>query len=282
LKRLEELKEEVRRGRENIENIKKRDVEWEKRWKELEERDRRIEDELVEKVMERWEERRREAEGCPSEESMDKRSRSERESGTYRKGSRTGSMGTIWSEDRLSNKEVEKVRKWVKEKEREERKGNIILREVTMPVEIEGERKKRQEWVKELIKNKVGVECDVGEVRKSGPVIVAKIINEEGKKDIMKKKYKLKREKLFIENDLSYEERKVQEKMNRWAKGKMSIGIEVKLGRGRVKIRDRWIAWEDIEREEREKEEMRREERERSQREESLSGEIGRMRQDFG
>jgi len=35
-------------------------------------------------------------------------------------------MGTIWSEDRLCNKEVEKVRKWVNERERErdrEREG---------------------------------------------------------------------------------------------------------------------------------------------------------------
>jgi len=107
-----------------------------------------------------------------------------------------------------------------------------------MPLEVEGEKKKRQEWVKELIKNKIGVECEVGEVRKSGPVIVVKIINEERKRDIMRQKYKLKGEQMYIENDLSYKERKVQEKMNTWAKGKRSIGIEVKLGRGRVKIRD--------------------------------------------
>jgi len=83
----------------------------------------------------------------------------------------------------------------------------------------------------------------------------------------MGRKYKLKGEKMFIENDLSFEERKIQEKMNRWANGKRSIGIEVKVGRGRIKIRDRWITWEEIEREEREREERAREEWEKARRE---------------
>jgi len=168
------------------------------------------------------------------------------------------------------------------EREREERKGNIILRRVTMSEVIAGERKKRQEWLKELINNKLGVVCEVGEVRKSGPVIVAKIIGEEGKKEIMKNKYKLKGENLFIENDLSFEDRKVQEKLSRWARGKRSEGIEIKVGRGRVKIRNRWITWEDIEKEGRirgEREEIAREERVKARQE---IGEKGRESQSFG
>jgi len=191
-------------------------------------------------------------------------------------------VSTNWSEDRLSNKEVVKVRKWVKEREREERKDNIILRGVTMPVEVEGERKKKQVWMKGLLYNKLGVVCEIGEVRKSGPVIVAKIIGEAGKREIMSKKYKLKGEKIFIENDLSFEERKIQEKMNIWARGKRSVGIEVKLGRGRVKIRDRWIAWEDIEREERVREGIIREVRAKVQRNIEGNGEEEGGNQNFG
>jgi len=55
----------------------------------------------------------------------------------------------------------------------------------------------------------------VREVRRSGPVIVTRIEGEERKKEIMKNKYKLKGERIFIKNDLIYEERKVQEKMGR-------------------------------------------------------------------
>jgi len=148
-----------------------------------------------------------------------------------------------------------------------------------MPEVIAGERKKRQEWLKELLNNKLGVLCEVGEVRKSGPVIVAKIVGEEGKKEIMKNKYKLKGKNLFIENDLSFENRKVQEKLSRWARGKKSEGIEVKVGRGRG-----GIAWEEIEREERirgEREEIAREKRARVKARREI-GEEGRESQNFG
>jgi len=47
-------------------------------------------------------------------------SRSQRRAFSSREGSRYESLGTVWSEDRLSSKEVEKIRKWVEEKERTE------------------------------------------------------------------------------------------------------------------------------------------------------------------
>lgn len=65
---------------------------------------------------------------------------------------------------------------------------------------------------------------------------MVKIENNEKRKEIMKNKYKLKGEKIFIENDLSQEERKTQEKINRQAKEKKEKGEEVKVGMGRVKI----------------------------------------------
>jgi len=67
----------------------------------------------------------------------------------------------------------------------------------------------------------------------------------------MRNKYKLKGERIFMENDLTYEERKVQEKMGRWAREKRAGGMEVKVRRGRLKIGSRWVTWEEIERERR-------------------------------
>jgi len=68
-------------------------------------------------------------------------------------------------------------------------------------------------------------------------VIIVKIEDEEGNKEIMKNKNKLKGDRLFIENGLSFEERKIQEKISKWAKDKRSRGTEVRVGRGRVRIR---------------------------------------------
>jgi len=210
----------------------------------------------------------------------------ERDRGLSREGSGYGSTGTIWSEDRLSSREVERVRKWVNEREREGRKENVVIRGVEMPEEVTSEKKRRIEWVKGLIRNKIGVECEISDVKKSGPVIVVRIVGEEGKKKVMSNKYKLKGGNMFIENDLSYEERKVQEKMNRWAKEKRAEGVEVKVGRGRLRLRGKWIGWEEIEREEREKrkEELvrRGEERERKEGREEDHGRLGEEERNFG
>lgn len=46
-------------------------------------------------------------------------------------------------------------------------------------------------------------------------MIVARIENEEKKKEIMANKNRLRGERVYIENDLSWEERKVQERINR-------------------------------------------------------------------
>lgn len=74
------------------------------------------------------------------------------------------------------------------------------------------------------------------ECRNSGPVIVAKFENEEKKKEVMRNKNKLKEDNIFIENDLSWEERKQQEKINRWAREKRGKEVEVKIGLDRVRL----------------------------------------------
>lgn len=61
-------------------------------------------------------------------------------------------------------------------------------------------------------------------------------------------KNKLKGEKIFIENDLSWEERKIQEKMNRWVREKREKRFQVRIGLGRIRIGEIWRAWSDIER----------------------------------
>jgi len=56
----------------------------------------------------------------------------------------------------------------------------------------------------------------------------------------MKIKNKLKGDNLFITNDLNFEERKVQEKLSRWAKERRSKEMEIKISRGRAKYRGKW------------------------------------------
>jgi len=54
--------------------------------------------------------------------------------------------------------------------------------------------------------------------RESSAVIILKLEREKVIKEIMKNKYRIKGDKIYIENDLTWEERKIQEKINRCAK----------------------------------------------------------------
>jgi len=68
-------------------------------------------------------------------------------------------------------------------------------------------------------------------------VEVVRLESEEEKKEVMRNKYRLKGENIFIKNDLSWEERNVQVKINRWVKKQKMKGLEVKVGVGRVRVK---------------------------------------------
>lgn len=53
---------------------------------------------------------------------------------------------------------------------------------------------------------------------------------------------------------MTWEERKTQERINKWAKEERSKGGDIKIGRGKVKVNGVWKFWDDMEKENREKE----------------------------
>jgi len=115
-----------------------------------------------------------------------------------------------------------------------------------LPKEVEKDWKRGREWATEFIREKIGVECKPVSCRESGAVLVVKLENDETKKEIMRNKYKLKGGKIFIENDLSWEERRTQGEINKWAKVQKEKGIEVKIGIGRMKVKGKWRYWTEI------------------------------------
>jgi len=62
-----------------------------------------------------------------------------------------------------------------------------------------------------------------------------KLGNEE-EKEVMRKKNRLKRDQIFIENDLTWEEKKIQERI--WVKERRNKGEDVKVGFGKVRERN--------------------------------------------
>lgn len=68
-------------------------------------------------------------------------------------------------------------------------------------------------------------------------MIIVRLENKEVKKEMMRNKFKLKGEKIFIENNLSWEKRKIQEKINRSIKKQKEKSLEVKVGLARVRVK---------------------------------------------
>jgi len=174
--------------------------------KELEERIKGLEKEmtkLVEWVRGEW---AKSNEGEEERDSNSVGSRSRSSVNSVYSGTRYGSeesFGEASGGSGLSMKEIEKIKRWVGDKEREERKCNIVMRGIRIPKEAEKDWKRAREWAMELIREKIGVECKVISCRESGAVVVVKLESEEIKKEIMRNKHKLKGGRVFIENDLS-------------------------------------------------------------------------------
>lgn len=69
-----------------------------------------------------------------------------------------------------------------------------------------------------MIKEKIGIECKVINCWNSGTVIIVKLQSEKREREIMRNKHRLKGDMIFIENDLSWKKRRIQERINRWVK----------------------------------------------------------------
>lgn len=224
-KEKEERKQDRKESRQDIDGIMGR-------MREIEERFRIIEEEWREwkiKERERAVETDALGEGSEGQEEVESIAGGRRSACSHISYRSTRSCG---NESRLSDREVGRLKRWVTEKDREERKKNIVIKGIKIPKDIEGDRKGSEKWIEDWIKTKIGVDMKVEGYRVSGTVLVVKIESEDRKKEIMSNKNKLKGERIFIENDLSWEERKIQEKMNRWAKEKKRERIS---GKNRIR-----------------------------------------------
>ncbi|XP_014229659.1 golgin subfamily A member 6-like protein 2 [Trichogramma pretiosum] len=155
----------------------------------------------------------------------------------------------------LSQKEVVQMKRMVNEKDREERRMNIVIKG------MKGVGANVKEEIEKMLKSKLDIEIKMEAAWKSGQVIVGKCSKWEQKDMIMRNKSRLTGTTLYIENDLSYEERKKQEAISRWAKEQREKGKEIKIGVGRVCVEGKWLRWESVqEEEESRKKDMEKEE----------------------
>lgn len=93
-----------------------------------------------------------------------------------------------------------------------------------------------KEWVEKFLKGKLDLKIyKVVFCRMSDRVVIAKLGSKKEKREMMKKKNRLKGE-IYIENDVTWEELKTQEKIKIWIKEERQKGEDVKIGIGRVRV----------------------------------------------
>lgn len=126
--------------------------------------------------------------------------------------------------DRLSN--VGKLKEWVSNKKKEERRNNIVLKGVKIKGKERIIKGALKEWVSDFLKNKLSIDRKVEHCKISEKVIIAKLVDEETKKEVMRNKNKLKENNIYIKNDLTWEEKKIQERISSWTKVERSKGME--------------------------------------------------------
>jgi hypothetical protein len=237
LEELKILKDERKLYREEIDKLKTV-------MKVSEDRIEKLEERIGEMERKQNEETERVIANEESEGQEDGRSEWSMRSRTYSRASGESKNGG------LSEREIDRFRRWAAEREKEDRRLNVIIKGISLPEAVQKDRLGSRKWTEELIKKRIGVECKITNCRVSGSVIIAKIDSEEKKREIMENKAKLKGERIFIENDKSWEQRRIQERIKSWGRKQKEKGVHVKIGFGRVRIGDIWRPWEEIEREE--------------------------------
>lgn len=132
-------------------------------------------------------------------------------------------------------------------KEREERKNNIVIRNME---EEKGELKER---VEKLIEG-IGAKVEIEWIRKirgreggRGEMVVARLGNREQKGQVMRRKSELKGRKVRIEDDLTWEERKMRWKITEIAEKERRRGNRVWTGHGKIRINEKWWGWDEKE-----------------------------------
>lgn len=216
LKELKEMKEEMRAGRmEMIEHIRKIEETWMEKEKKMDEKIGEIEARLSKiELKERKEQGMKEKEGERDE-------------------------NKAW-------KEIRKMRMEINRKEKRERKNNLIIRGIH-----HNEREDKEEKMRSFIEKefKMGREVEKVETVKTGrgEILIIKMKNWEAKRKVMEEKGKLRErsEKIYIDDDLTQEERRVQRCIRERGNKERESGKRVKIGYRKIQINGVTLRWNE-------------------------------------
>jgi hypothetical protein len=143
-------------------------------------------------------------------------------------------------------KRMNMIEEKMEQREKKERKNNVII------TGVKGITGNIERGVEEWLEREIGVKVDVKKAFKinKDKMMLAKIENWERKKNIMLNKSKLKERKggrMYIDDDLTNEERKTQKKLREVAREERDRGKRVKIGYRKIQINGEWFIWDERE-----------------------------------
>jgi len=135
----------------------------------------------------------------------------------------------------------------IEDRERRERKNNLVIKRLKGKGKKNLRRRECPKICREKIRDERGskdVQIVGGEGRE---VVIIRMDSWERKEEIMRRKKKLGSRKIYIDNDLSQEERKVQRKLREIARDERADGKRARVGYRRIDIEGQMYIWSEKE-----------------------------------
>lgn len=150
----------------------------------------------------------------------------------------------IKQENVILKQKVEKIETRIEQIEKEKRRNNIVIQGFNTESQDENNLKKT---VEEFLKINLQTEANIKNIQKlSHQVCLAEFNNRTDKEKVMRAKNKLKYLKstrVFINDDMSKEEREIQGKIRKKAKEEKESGKNVKIGFQKIIINGEEWRW---------------------------------------
>lgn len=140
--------------------------------------------------------------------------------------------------------EMRKVRRELEEREKRERRNNIIIKGLKL------KKKEAKETIEQFFRNELGSKANIMAVKTKGmgeevSTAIVEMKDWEAKQEVMKKKWRLGKQKIYIDHDLTEEERYVQRKLRERAREERNENKEAKVGYRKIRIQGKWYGWDE-------------------------------------
>lgn len=150
----------------------------------------------------------------------------------------------LQKENKKIKEDMDKVGERLKRLEKEKRRNNIVITGLKIDTDKEDT---LRDTMEKFIENGIKVIAGVKAAHKLGPnTCLVELEGKEDKKQIMQNKRILKdrsNEKIYINDDLTPEERDVARIIRGVAKEEKKNGKRVKIGYEKISIDDKWFKW---------------------------------------